>query len=502
MYAQEEETEAQHSARASSRSSSSDSSQESQTPFAYLARGALPTLPSSKTPTPPVRRGSQATTGSFETTALVAFISPSAYQCQLLSLFINSISSAHQTNLAPTFVHYSNWLTEVAIYAESSSVLDWAVRTVSLSHLGRQVQDPTLIHTSRQLYRSALLRLNAALQDPIEGLSSETLSATILLSCYELLNCTERDSWIRHAGGAGHIMRLRGPERHRTGHGRAIFLAYRNSLVIEAFLARKSCFLDTPPWRALSEEIHRTSPSYQDPVLKVAGDFFLEIVSLPGFNRDAQLARTGDVQENLLQELISRARTHRSKLKALKIRIDDALKQTNQERTEHPSATNDVLFPVVYHYADILIASLHCGHNVMSQLANTSLVRLESKLSDPHHPAPSASTLIAGRGLDRSLSPQLFTPAYDTRSATDMRNRHKTYVAETIACARDSCRSAEYMTTSAFLGPLYLVFALRSALFVLEGEEKEWVLKKMEDVSVNLGIAKAIADAHRTPGIP
>lgn len=130
---------------------------------------------------------------SFEIKALVAFMAPTAYQSQLLSLFLSSIST-NQPTLAPTFRHHSNWLSEVAVRAGASSVLDWAIRAISLPHLGRQVQDQSLIQMSLQIYGKALLKLNAALQDPIKGFASDSLSATILLSFYELLNCTEKDS--------------------------------------------------------------------------------------------------------------------------------------------------------------------------------------------------------------------------------------------------------------------------------------------------------------------
>lgn len=74
----EEEAEALSSVRASPRSSSSSSpsSQGLPAPFEYLAGGALPTLSSTKTPTPPLRRDDQAPKGNFEMTALVAFMSP------------------------------------------------------------------------------------------------------------------------------------------------------------------------------------------------------------------------------------------------------------------------------------------------------------------------------------------------------------------------------------------------------------------------------------------
>jgi hypothetical protein len=38
-------------------------------------------------------------------------------------------------------------------------------------------------------------------------------------------------SWITYAGGAGRLIRLRGPDRHRSGFDCAMFMASRGYLV-------------------------------------------------------------------------------------------------------------------------------------------------------------------------------------------------------------------------------------------------------------------------------
>jgi hypothetical protein len=39
------------------------------------------------------------------------------------------------------------------------------------------------------------------------------------------------ESWITHAGGAGRLIQLRGPDRHRSGFDCAMFMAARGYLV-------------------------------------------------------------------------------------------------------------------------------------------------------------------------------------------------------------------------------------------------------------------------------
>ena len=133
----------------------------------------------------------------FERSTLVALMAPSAFQAQLLSSFIQSISSSDPANLVPTLQCYSTWLSSIATSTSVSTTLMWSLRALSLSHLGHQVQDRNLIQNSRAMYGKALLHLNKSLQDPEEGLSTDTLSATALLSFYEILTCTERDAWVQ-----------------------------------------------------------------------------------------------------------------------------------------------------------------------------------------------------------------------------------------------------------------------------------------------------------------
>ena len=65
-------------------------------------------------------------------------------------------------------------------------------------------------------------------------------------------------------------------------------------------------------------------------------------------------------------------------------------------------------------------------------------------------------------------------------------------MAENIHCARETCRSVESMSMSMFLGPMFLVFALRMALRVLEDEgERSWILGKLDGISVTFGFARA-----------
>lgn len=153
--------------------------------FVYLNHRVLGTSPALKN-----RGRSQ----DLERSTLVSILSPTAYQSQLLSLILDSAVLDNAGKNAPSFHSHNLWLAQLATRTEVSSTLLYAIRAISLSFLGCQTRDENLVQNSRLIYGKTLLKLNKSLQDPLEGLSSDTLSATVLLTFYEMLNCTEKIS--------------------------------------------------------------------------------------------------------------------------------------------------------------------------------------------------------------------------------------------------------------------------------------------------------------------
>lgn len=132
-----------------------------------------------------------------ERSALVVLMSPSSYQAQLLSSLIQGIPACHPADIVPNSHCDSIWLSDIATSTSVSTTLMWSIRALSLSHLGRQVEDRNLIQNSKAMYGKALVHLKKSLQDPIDGLSTDTLSATASLCIYEMLTSTERFAWVQ-----------------------------------------------------------------------------------------------------------------------------------------------------------------------------------------------------------------------------------------------------------------------------------------------------------------
>ena len=539
----------------SSSATSSSSGPVSFAPSEYLALGAV--SEGGTDPAPNYSRGSQ----DLETSALVSILSPTVYQSQLLSLLIGTVASENPVHIVPTFSCHSMWLTQLASRTVISSTLRYAIRAIALSFLGRQTRDGNLVQTSRSIYGQTLLKLNKTLQDPAEGLSSDTLCATVLLTFYELLNCTEHNSWVRHAGGAAHLMRLRGVARHRTDFDKAIFIACRYSIVLESYSYQtgKPCFLSLAPWRKLSQEIHNSFPrrsAFDD----TREAFFQEIVHHPGYVMDSvQFMASGGQDRSVLQDLVRRGHMHRSNHKAIHERGVEALREAGEAPTEVPSSVDDEVFPTVWQYPGIFVASFFCSYWTLLKILNVTLIGLEAKLSamesacqtseeqttpaqklaarnilfsrenltsvvvaestprlDVESAAPTSNTNVKGSGEAPEMLPDgtrtspvttvaggtgFSAPSpsdYPTMSPRDTAKRRQMYMAENKYIAHQVCKSVESASTAAFPGPFFLIFSLRATSRMLEDwKEKAWVLRKMELLAKTYRLAEKEVEGIR-----
>jgi hypothetical protein len=399
--------------------------------------------------------------------------SPVIQQQQLLYTFTSSMSSTTTRELHPFFRNQGNWLAHLPSLSGTNPLLDSAVRACTLAHLGRQNQVEHVMRESQVHYGKALRLLSSALQDTQKGMSGETLSATILLSFYEIFASDSDQAWVRHAGGAGTLMKMRGPARHRTGFDREIFLAYRHALIIQAFEAETPCFLDEPEWRQLSREIYEdmcASGILGDKLdlFEAAESFFREMAPLPGLMCDArsmaQLARTTNSDIKIVAgNLSDRATKHRANLKGAHMRFRAALKRLGHEPSSRMSG--DWVFPVRYDYTNVFSGGVSTGYWTVLIIMNTLLKDLD--------------------------------PSPERRAMCQFENAE---------AARDICRSSAWMSTSSFLGPFLLMFGLRISLLVFEGEtERMWILGQLQKLgATRISMAKDVPfpDAHPDTGLP
>ncbi|GFG11436.1 uncharacterized protein AN5342 [Aspergillus lentulus] len=179
-----------------------------------------------------------------------------------------------------------NWVAYVHSRRGSMNTpFDWALRACTTAYTGALHNDPRYTDAARAMYTRSLRGLAAMLSDASRAASDEALATAISLACFEVQNCTNPDAWLRHAAGIKTMMRLRGPQAHLHGFGRAMYIVYRNLMVTAALLSGEECLLQAPEWQDLNRQIaadnarRPDSSAYTD----VAERGFSEISKVPGY---------------------------------------------------------------------------------------------------------------------------------------------------------------------------------------------------------------------------
>ena len=393
---------------------------------------------------------------------LVASVySPVMQQQQLLDSFTWSMCASHQIDLSPALGTYRRWLPHLFPLSGTNFLLDQSVRACTLAHLARLHHSDVLLRESQNHYGKALRLLNHDLQDSSKGMANETLSATMLLSVFEMFTSDSNLSWIRHAGGVSTLMKIRGPSRHRTGIGRDMFLAYRTTLIIQASQSEERTFLNEPEWRQLShkiyEDIHRSGvfgDRVESDIFEGYELLFLEAVSLCSLTCDVNdLSRLGQATDvdhtQVLEKLTTSVSICRDNFKSIYSRLRAALKAAGHEPTSQISG--DPVFPVQSIYVNIFVGALHIRLWSALMQANMLLMRLDH--------SPQQTSL---------------------------------YRMETKQLARECCQSVSYLATSSFLGPFLVINALRISLLALEDpDQRSWIIGKLFELgSTRLSMAK------------
>ena len=391
-------------------------------------------------------------------------LSPYLQQQQLLHIFIWSMTASHQNELSPALGTYRRWLPYLVPITGAHTLLDQSIRACTLAHLGRLQKSNVLVHEAQVHYSRAIRYLNHELQDQSRGLSSEALGSTILLSIFEMFMSDSNRSWIRHANGVGTLMELRGPQCHRTGVDREMFLAYRMTLVLQAIHTDQKTFLNEPEWRQLSNDVHRDiyrsgvfKDGEQSEIFEVGHLLFLETVKVCTLLYESknitEMAQMRD--ENIttvMSRLVVSASSCRRTLKSLLQRLRTAIKAAGHEH--HSRLTNDSVFPVQYDFVNLYVASLHTGLWSIMMRVNRLLM-----------------------GLEQS------------------RQRASQYHMENTEMAGECCRCVNYMATSSFLGPFFMLLALRVSLAVLDDPvQRAWIIEKLAELGhLKLAIAKDLS---------
>jgi hypothetical protein len=234
-----------------------------------------------------------------------------AASAQQTQLYIDFVLSAYPCYFKATETRVPiNWVEYVDSRKGRDSPFDWAVRCLTTSYTGSLYNDPRYVDAGRGLYMRALRGLSGLLNTMSTAKSDDALATAISLAVFEMHSCTTADGWINHASGIRALMRLRGPASHLHGFGRALYIAYRNTLVTSALVTGENCFLEEPEWQFLNKQIATENAKQPDSSVytDITERAFREIVKLPGLvQRSALLARRKDTHDHfkLLDEVLA-----------------------------------------------------------------------------------------------------------------------------------------------------------------------------------------------------
>ncbi|KAH8698004.1 hypothetical protein BGW36DRAFT_270695, partial [Talaromyces proteolyticus] len=151
-----------------------------------------------------------------------------AVQKGIVASFVQDLFPLGQLTAQHSFI--GSWLWHVPEVLHENYAMDIAVESLALAYFAKKAGSTEMLIRSHNAYANALVSLSGALQDHRLRLTSETLCATLLLVHFEARE-SHCKSWITYAGGAGRLIQLRGPDRHRSGFDSTMLMASRGYLV-------------------------------------------------------------------------------------------------------------------------------------------------------------------------------------------------------------------------------------------------------------------------------
>jgi hypothetical protein len=112
---------------------------------------------------------------------------------------------------------------------------------ISLSKVGKVNGDPNLGKESLRHYVRGLRELQAALDNPSQVYTDETLAACLLLGMYELIECPDGNvkAYASHNDGCARLIQLRGPQAFQSGISHSLFIAIRSQCVSHSTVPHK-----------------------------------------------------------------------------------------------------------------------------------------------------------------------------------------------------------------------------------------------------------------------
>ncbi|KFY84556.1 hypothetical protein V500_09201 [Pseudogymnoascus sp. VKM F-4518 (FW-2643)] len=269
--------------------------------------------------------------------------------------------------------------------------------------------------------------------------------------------------WLKHAGGVGRLIELRGPWRHQSPMGRSILEANRVLIIIDCLIKRKRCFLSSNDWK--------TIPWAQEPESKTSISCLHDIMSdVPGLIENADTIQCSDMAP---EASLSRHNLVLQKLTSLWTilygwRVSWQL-QNPASSWDVPSTTDQSPFPVALHFSSLVHANAITLYNATLLL----LFKIGFQVL-----GPSFNPLFYLLHLPHGIN---YRPHIPPNLTLNVR-----------AVAIEICKSVEYHLQEERRGggTLFLLFPLRLAWQTFEPSSTEatWIQGVMEMIADSTSI--------------
>ncbi|KAH7354671.1 hypothetical protein BKA65DRAFT_548761 [Rhexocercosporidium sp. MPI-PUGE-AT-0058] len=352
------------------------------------------------------------------------------------------------------------------LHAEDRASLSaqMSIRALGALYFGKLHHLNNVADRSHGFYGKALVALNSDLQQAEKAWSLSVVKSAMILELYELIDCKSTSGWMKHAGGVGKLIEMRGPWRHQSFMDRYMLEGNRVTIALECLIRRKRCFLEHPDWKII--------PYALDPGSKTTMNYLHDILcDVPGLMEDAAALQSLDLDGEIVKaKQLELSQKVLMELKMLyEWRVTWA-KKNQGNWWEVPSACPQTreIFPTVIHFKSLMIANETTIYNAILLLLRSIGFQVIGPAFDP-----SGIYLDVPKGID-------YGPLYAPRAAPNGQ-----------AIATEICRAVEFHLAEErkSAGGFFLLFPLSIAcqVFELHTREAEWLKDMMNKVADHSG---------------
>ncbi|KAE9373024.1 hypothetical protein N431DRAFT_503803 [Stipitochalara longipes BDJ] len=379
-------------------------------------------------------------------------------------------------NLLTGIPNSTPWL---ELHAEDPSpCAQMSIRALSAVYFGRVHHLDKTTAQGFEYYIDALRTLNHSLRHAKHATSITVIKSAIALELYEFIAFNSASGWLKHAGGVGKLIELRGPWIYQNIDERRLLEGNRVTIALECLIQKKRCFLEHPDWK--------TIPWATDPESKTLELCLHDLLcDVPGLLVDATNLQFSilemDQKHSLYRDLSSKILVHLQSLYEWRA----TWQQQNPDcccevPTSYPD--HEAFSSTVFYYSTLSTANEICSYNAQLLL----ILRLGSEVIGPtFDPALSSLHLPGYLNYDPLFPPGLAVNAQ--------------------AVATEICKSVEYhlLHPASSAAAFFLLLPLRLAYqtFSPGSKESEWLSGVMRRIADSSGfeISRSLSGKEVVP---